>query len=127
VQATVTVAQSIAQQLLHQGIPVPQPIAGSALIDTGASATCVDDAVAQSLGLPVIDVVQVASASHAATLQNVYPVLIELIGTGITINADRVIGAPLAAQDLLLLIGRDVLEHCTLHYNGIAGEITLSL
>ena len=127
VQVGVSVAQSIATELLGQGAAVPPPVPGLALIDTGASATCIDEGAAQQLGLPVVDVVQVASASHAATMQNVYPIQISVVGMSITIEAPRAIGAPLAAQGLLLLIGRDVLQHCTLVYNGLAGEITLAI
>ena len=36
-------------------------------------------------------------------------------------------GAALKEQGLLLLIGRDLLAHCTLFYNGPTGQITLSL
>ncbi len=39
----------------------------------------------------------------------------------------RATGASLAAQGLLLLIGRDVLQQCTSHYNGTTGDITLSI
>ncbi len=125
IQATVTVAQSIAEQLLQQG--KPDPISGLALIDTGATSTCVDDAAAQQLQLPVVDVVEIASATHASTQQNVYPIRIALVGTPLTIDAPRADGAALAAQGLLLLIGRDVLSSCTLFYNGSTGQITLSL
>ena len=48
-------------------------------------------------------------------------------GVSIKINVDRAIGAPLAAQDLLVLIGRDVPQHCTLFYNGLSGEMTLAI
>ena len=34
-QVTVSVAQSVAEQLVQQGQPVPQPVSGWALIDTG--------------------------------------------------------------------------------------------
>jgi predicted aspartyl protease len=95
-----------------------------ALIDTGASSTCVDDETAKTMGLPVIDVVKMASASHDATDQCVYPIQIVLSGVPINIAALRAIGAALKAQGLLLLIGRDVLQHTTLVYNGLAGEIT---
>jgi len=83
VQITVSIVQSIAQQLQQQGQPLPQPIPGFALIDTGASGTCVDEAAAQQLQLPVVDVVQMASASHASIQANVYPIQIELVGTPI--------------------------------------------
>jgi predicted aspartyl protease len=126
-QVTVSIAQILAVQLLQQGISLPAPVSGHALIDTGATATCIDDAVAGQLQLPVIDIVQVASASHASTRQNVYPAQIELGGTGITIDARRAIGAPLASQGLIVLIGRDVLQQCTLFYNGPAGAFTIAI
>jgi len=71
--------------------------------------------------------VNVASASHASTQQNVYPIQIEVVGHPISIEAPNAIGAALAPQGLIALIGRDVLQHCTLFYNGITGEITLSI
>ncbi|MGH7488856.1 MAG: hypothetical protein ACREMY_25125, partial [bacterium] len=58
VQVMFGLAASFATQLIQQGHSVPNPIAGIGLIDTGASATCIDDATAQKMGLPVIDVVQ---------------------------------------------------------------------
>jgi len=127
VQVSINIAKSIATQLLQQGKQLPKPVSGTALIDTGASATCIDESAAQKLNLPVVDVVTVASASHASTEQNVYPIQIEVVGLPISIEAPRAIGAALAPQKLLALIGRDVLRHCTLFYNGITGEITLSI
>ncbi len=127
VQVSVSVEHNIAQQLLQKGQTPPGPVTGIALIDSGASSTCIDDDAAQKLNLPAIDVVTVASASHAATQQNVYPIQIEVAGLPITISAPKAIGAPLAAQGLLLLIGRDVLQHCTLFYNGPSGNFSLAL
>jgi predicted aspartyl protease len=97
------------------------------LIDTGACVTCVDEDLAQQLQLPAIDVVQMSSASHAATQQNVYPIEFEIVGAAIRINVPRAIGASLASQGIIALIGRDFLQHCTLFYNGVTGAITLSL
>lgn len=127
IQVAVTVAESIAEQILQRGGALPAPISGLGLIDTGATGTCIDDEAAQQLQLPVVDRVNVASATHESSPQNVYPIRLELVGTPISINAPRAIGGPLKAQGLLLLIGRDVLQHCTLHYNGITGEITLAV
>ena len=127
VQVAVGLAESIAKQLLQQRKILPKPVSGIALIDTGATSTCIDDAVAVQLQLPVVNVVNVASASHASTAQNVYPIQIEVVGLPISIEASNAIGAALAPQGLLALIGRDVLQHCTLFYNGITGEITLSI
>lgn len=127
VQVSIGLAQSIANQLLQQGKSLPKPVSGVALIDTGATSTCIDDGAAKQLQLPVVNVVNVASASHASTPQNVYPIQVEVVGLPISIEAPNAIGAALAPQGLLALIGRDVLQHCTLFYNGITGEITLSI
>lgn len=127
IQVQVGVAKVIAQQLLQQGKEVPTPSSGLAIIDTGAAVTCIDDGVARQLGLPVINVVTISSASHAATQQNVYPAQIEVIGLPLAIDVPNAIGAPLAEQGLIALIGRDVLQRCTLFYNGPAGSISLAL
>jgi len=127
VQVTIGVEQNIAQQLVSQGAQLPQPVSGVALIDTGATSTCIDDAIAQQLKLPVVDVITIASASHPNSKQNVYPALIEVVGINIKFNAFRAIGVPLANQGIQVLIGRDLLQVCTLFYNGMIGSFTLSI
>jgi len=117
----------MAQALLQQGDHVPEPRSGLALIDSGASDTCIDEQLARDLGLPVVDQVNMASASHSSITRNVYPITIQITGLPNPINAPRAIGAELASQGLVLLIGRDALQFCTLFYNGITGEITLSI
>lgn len=126
-QATVGLLHSMAQALLQQGDQVPAPRSGIALIDTGASDTCIDEQTAHDLGLPVVDQVNMASASHPASPRNVYPITIEITGLPFPLNAPRAIGAELIPQGLLLLIGRDALQFCTVFYNGTTGEITLSI
>lgn len=66
VQVTVSVRPQIAEQVLLSGGTLPVPISGIALIDTGATITCVDEIAAQQLHLPVIDVVNVASTSQTS-------------------------------------------------------------
>jgi len=127
VQASISLLESMAKELLQQGQELPAPKTGLALIDTGASITCVDEGVAQELGLPAIDVVSMYSASHGRTQQNVYPVQILLPQFGVSVQAPRAMGAALAGQGLLVLIGRDVLQRCTLFYNGPLGQVTLSI
>ena len=106
---------------------MPAPVSGIALIDTGASDTCIDEQTARSMGLPVIDVVNMSSASQAITPRNVYPITIEITGLPFPLNAPHAIGAELRSQGLLLLVGRDALQFCTLFYNGVTGQITLSI
>ena len=89
--------------------------------------TCVDEEAAQQLQLPVIDVVQMSSASHSSHPANVYPIQLRVAGLPMPINAPRAMGAALKAQGLIALIGRDVLALGTLFYNGMAGEVTFSI
>lgn len=106
---------------------MPAPLPGLALIDTGASATSIDAAAAEQLGLSPVDVAQVASASEASTERKVYSVTIEVEGIPFSIGAPQAIGAELRTQGLLVLLGRDALQYCTLFYNGLTGQITLAL
>ena len=127
IQVTVSIQKSFAETLLSQGRQLPIPLPGLALIDTGASNTCIDEEAAVQLALPVIDVSTMVSASHDATPKNVYPVQIEVTGWPISISSPRTVGAALKGQGLLLLIGGDVLQHGILFYNGMSGEITWSV
>lgn len=125
-QVTVTIEASAGKGLVAQGKPLPTPKAGLALIDTGATGTCIDEQVAQELGLPVIDVAVMTSATHKDQQCKVYPVTIT-VPPMLNLNSPRTIGAALASQGLIALIGRDVLRNCNLFYNGPTGQITLSL
>jgi predicted aspartyl protease len=120
-------ALAITAALARQNALIPAPVVGMALIDTGASMSSIDNQVAASLGLSPIDVVKMSSASHASTDANVYAVHFEIMGCPIEGDVGRAIGAELAAQGLIMLVGRDILQRCTLHYNGGAGQFTLSL
>ena len=124
-QVTVTVEQNVGKGLVSRGKPLPAPKAGWALIDTGASNTCIDEQAAQEMGLPIIDVGAMQSATHEKVACNIYPVLIQT--PIVDLNSIRTIGAALAGQGLLILIGRDVLQRCNLFYNGLAGQFTLSV
>lgn len=126
-QVNVTVISTVAQQVVQQGGVLPSPVSGYALIDTGATITCIDDAIAKQIGAPVIDKVKMCSASHTDADANIYPIHFDILGVNIAINAPRCMGAALQAQGLIMLIGRDVMANCTLHYNGISGQFTLSL
>lgn len=125
IEASVTIEQNAGKGLVAQGKPLPKPKTGWVLIDTGASGTCIDDDAAKELGLPVIDVARLTSATHKDQECNVYPVQINI--PTVVLNCPRAMGAALAAQGLIALIGRDILQQCNLFYNGPVGQFTLSL
>ena len=127
VQVSITVDPLIAAPIVQRGGTLPPPVTGLALIDTGASNTCIDEEAATDLQLPAIDVVNVSSASHSSTQQNVYPIQIEVVGIPIKVSAARAIGAPLKVQGLIALIGRDILQHSVFVYNGMTGSFSFSI
>lgn len=125
VQVTLQPTDQLVVQLQQSGASIPQPVSGQALIDTGASMSCIDNEAAVSLGLPVVNVIQMASASHAKHPANVYPVKMEI--TSFTASTPLAAGAPLKSMGLVALIGRDILSSCQLVYNGTTGQITLAI
>lgn len=127
IRASIEIAGFLGEQWLREGRPIPPTVKGYALIDTGASDTCIDDSLAIQVGFPITDVVNVASASHRSSLQNVFPIKITLVGLNVAIEAPTAIGAALSSQGFVALIGRDFLQHCALFYNGLNGDLTLSI
>ena len=106
---------------------MPTPITGLALIDSGASKTCVDENAITQLGVPPINQITVQTPSGAAQ-QCLYPARFSFPGTPLPgIDFGSVVGSTLAAQGIVALIGRDVLERCVFVYNGPAGTYSISL
>lgn len=127
VQVTVSVEQNSAQQRLAQGVTLPSPESGLALIDTGATSTCIDDGAAARLDVPAIDVVTAASASHAAPARDVPPMSIAVVGPPSSLRAPRPIAAPLAPPGLEVRMGRDVRQHWRVFRAGPAGAFSRSV
>ena len=126
VPTTLMVSDSHRQALAQQGTKVPDAINGFALIDTGASGTCVDGQAAARAGLPVIDKTMMTSASHA---EHEVPVFAgKLVIPEFTdIQLEYALGATLDGQNLIALIGRDLLQAAVLVYNGTEGTVSLSI
>ena len=130
----VHVPDIIANQLTSSGQPVPNPVSGMALIDTGCTLTSVDDQAMQSLNLPPVNVVNTLTASGPAQ-QNQYPVKLEFPGHGISMAIQAATGVNLTGQiipttppqNILVLIGRDFLARTQLVWNGKYGMWSLSV
>jgi predicted aspartyl protease len=106
---------------------VPAPVTGLALIDTGASGTCIDDDIAAALQLPIVDTGKMTSATEEGSVRNIYPVQIEFVGWNIRLVNNRAMGATLKSQGLQAIIGRDMLRNCILVYNGPSGTFSLAI
>ena len=126
VQVQVELHRPMAKVLAEKGEEVPPTKTGWAMIDTGASHTCVDDAMAQALKLPVVGSRKISSASNAESDRNVYPVSLEIAGLG-TLDVSDAIGVELERQGIVALIGRSALSAFVLIYNGPGGQLALTV
>lgn len=88
-----------------------------ALIDTGASGSCINNDIATELGLIVRNSVTVGTPA-GPTKQDLYDAGIALPNLTRNIFPVTVCGANLGGQPYAALLGRDILSQCTLIYNG---------
>ncbi|WP_413211955.1 aspartyl protease family protein [Paraburkholderia kururiensis] len=119
------------QALLAAGMPMPLPVTGTFLIDTGASSTVVDDQFVAPLGLQPTSMVGMHTPSTNGVVQqcNLYDVQIVIAAPNsvpFVINALAVMEASLRPQGIDGLIGRDVLDRTCLIYNGTAQTFSLA-
>ncbi len=113
-------------------VPAMQQI--RALVDTGASGTCIDPSVLQALGLTPTGstVVNTPTTGQQPQTVDTYDVSLYVPGSTSThlpfvLNTLEVMHAELLAQQgFHALIGRDVLAECVLIYNGAVGTFTLA-
>jgi predicted aspartyl protease len=97
-----------------------------ALVDTGASLSCIDNALAAALNLPVVDRVTLAGSAGAHEV-NMYLGQIFVPELRTTYYGSFA-GVDLAAggQHHVVLIGRDILQHVRLVYDGHTGKVTIT-
>ena len=97
-----------------------------ALIDTGAGVSCIDDALAKNIGLPIIDR-QMVSGVGGATEVNTYLGHIYIPALDFT-QWGQFMGALLThgGQRHQALIGRTLLRNSLLVYDGREGQVKLA-
>jgi len=133
VPVEIYVPQAIAQVLTQNAQPLPTPVIGFAMMDTGANGTCVHEPSLTTLGLNPIDVVPSGTAGGPVQ-QNVYPARLVFPSLGWELNFARLTGVNLTGQivpsnppqQLLVLVGRDILESAILVWNGPGGAWSIA-
>ncbi len=130
VDVLIGVSHPRAQALQKAGQTVPNPARVRALVDTGASCTCVDPSILAALGLAPTGITPIHTPStgtqtHAANQYDVSLVLIHPALT-LTLGAVPVVESQLKIQGIQGLIGRDVLSNCLLVYDGPNRIFTLA-
>jgi predicted aspartyl protease len=108
------------------GVPVPGVKGINALVDTGATESCIDNLLAAELKLPIVDRRQIAGVG-GTHMANVYLAQVHVVA-----SQDTIIGA-FAGVDLRAggqvhsaLIGRTFLRHFIMTYNGKTGDVAIS-
>ena len=133
VTAVVGVSVPRADALLSAGRAVPAGISIRALVDTGASSSCVDPGGLAQLELSATSTgaVHTASTGDAPHAVPQYDVSVITPGVGphhvpLAIGAVPVLATELSLQGIDALIGRDILKDCILIYNGSVRQFTLA-
>ena len=97
-----------------------------ALVDTGASQSCIDSSLATELGLPVIDTARIAGAGgespHDVFLAHITIPQLEIVQYG------RFTGVNLRAggQEHGVLLGRTFLVNTVMIYDGLRAQVTIA-
>ncbi|HXZ13535.1 MAG TPA: hypothetical protein VEG64_14200 [Candidatus Sulfotelmatobacter sp.] len=132
ISVEIGVPQALAQHLSSHNLPVPAPVPGVALIDTGASITSVDNSVFRTLRTQPVSIATVGGA-HGSAQQSVYPASISFPGTALQgLDFNQVLGCDISGQatglqqPLIALVGRDLLQHFVFIYHGPMGLITFA-
>ncbi len=117
---------ALAAALAKAGKQIPPPVSGWALIDTGATSTCIDAGVVTPLGLTTIGTLPIQTPAGSSN-QSTHPVKLAFPGSGLPeLPFLQVIACDLANQGLVALLGRDFLVGKTLIYNGTLSVVTLA-
>ena len=102
----------------------PNPV--NALVDTGATESCIDAGLAMQLNLPIVDRRSVGGIGGAHEvnmhLAQIYVPSLEFTIHGAFAGVNLIAGG----QPHLALIGRTFLQHFTMVYEGLTGTVTLT-
>ncbi|TAL81959.1 MAG: hypothetical protein EPN88_00130 [Bacteroidetes bacterium] len=131
IQVVITPPQPLVDLLTKQGKAIPQPITGIGLIDTGATKTCVHEKIMEKLGVNPVGITTTHTANGPKGC-NLYPAHFSFPGAKIEVDFNSVIEVNLTGQtfnnqQIISLIGRDMLSHTVFIYNGPLGMYTLTM
>jgi aspartyl protease len=132
VRAYIAVSKPRGKALKAAGLPIPAAVPIDALLDTGASCTCVDRSVLEQLSLTPTGSVSVATPSTETTpeLKDQYDVALIIPdgGAPLILETIPVVASSLfALQGFHALIGRDILNECVFVYAGRGGVQVFTL
>jgi len=124
VELKIAVGSDVEEAFKRSRGTMPPLVQALAMIDTGASATVIQQGIASKLGLNPVGVTEIVTPSHT----NVwcYRYIVRLVFPNNVTVESTVIEAPLQGQYIQCLIGRNVLAHGVLVYIGYRNLFSLS-
>lgn len=125
----VAVSRSWRQVAVH-GVAVPPPITVRALIDTGSDLSVVHPRILQQFSTGATGSIRIRRPGTGTGFRVAWLSDVEFLIGGISPHTHwiptSVVGVAPSTPTVLAMIGRDVLEHCTLFYNGPRAELSIS-
>ncbi len=134
VNAAISVSKVRSDALQLEKRPIPPPVNVRALIDTGASGSCIDPSIRTQLGLTPTG----TTKAHSPGTKKDAPHDVDQFDVGIFIPGltatsrafyiptVQVMEFDLDHQGFQVILGRDILTSCVLIYEGQAGLFTLT-
>jgi hypothetical protein len=108
------------------GFEFPPSAPFNALIDTGAAVTVINPQLAETYKLRYTGPERITAVGSAGKNHPGYAAAISFPDRDLrAFDIVRIIACPLASPAMSCLIGRDILRHWELMYNGESGEVTI--
>ena|SRR5208337_4426505 len=105
--------------------PVPGKTGLPALVDTGATASCIDSLLAAQLNLPIVDK-QMQAGAHGAKEVAMHLAQVHIPSLGYTIYGQfAAVDLRIGGQSIDALIGRTFLRHFKMVYEGTTGDVEI--
>ena len=130
-EVEVNIPQPLINLLTTQNQPIPSPKTGLALIDTGASRTSVEITTLSDLGINPIGISSIGTAAGTTQCQ-LFPARLNFPALQLTVDFSSVLSVNLKGQkvggnQIIVLIGRDILSKGLFVYSGNGGFFSLAL
>lgn len=127
----IAIPSALSKLLASQNEDIPPPVSGIALIDTGATRSCVDTSVISKLGVNPIGITALITASGQSQ-HHLYPAKFNFPAIKFEAEFSSIAGVNLSQQSIagkqiIALIGRDLLSRCLFIYNGPKGSFSIAL
>ncbi len=127
----ISMPTALEQWCVQNNMPVPAPVPGYAMIDTGASISGVHQAILDQLSLTPIDSIPMQTPAGHGTA-SVYPTKVSFPAIQVAdYSINRVVGGQLdwntsQGNRIIMLLGRDILQYFLMVYNGKFNQVTLA-